>query len=76
MLSSALVYPYELSYFNELVGGPTGGYRYLVNSNLDWGQAAHVMDAYTEAHPDVRDQPPASAFAPSPGRYIVGASYL
>ncbi len=32
------VYPYYLTYFNQLVGGPSGGYRYVVDSNLDWGQ--------------------------------------
>ena len=30
--------PDYLSYFNELVGGPKNGYKYLVDSNLDWGQ--------------------------------------
>lgn len=32
------IFPYHLAYFNELVGGPSNGYRYLVDSNLDWGQ--------------------------------------
>lgn len=32
------VYPYFLSYFNEIVGGPANGYIYVVDSNLDWGQ--------------------------------------
>jgi hypothetical protein len=32
------VYPYYLTYFNELVGGPANGYRYVTDSNLDWGQ--------------------------------------
>ncbi len=32
------IYPYYLTYFNELVGGPTNGYRYVTDSNLDWGQ--------------------------------------
>src|SRR6185503_16908209 len=32
------VHPHYLAYFNELAGGPAGGYRYLVDSNLDWGQ--------------------------------------
>lgn len=27
-----------LAYFNELIGGPKNGYKYLVDSNLDWGQ--------------------------------------
>jgi len=30
--------PHYLTYFNPLVGGPAEGYRYLVDSNLDWGQ--------------------------------------
>ncbi|MEK7507008.1 MAG: glycosyltransferase family 39 protein [Patescibacteria group bacterium] len=32
------VYPYYLTYFNQAGGGPSGGYRYVVDSNLDWGQ--------------------------------------
>lgn len=28
-----------LSYFNEAAGGPDNGYKILVDSNLDWGQA-------------------------------------
>jgi Dolichyl-phosphate-mannose-protein mannosyltransferase len=30
--------PHYLSYFNSFCGGPTEGYRYLVDSSLDWGQ--------------------------------------
>ena len=32
------VYPYYLTYFNQLAGGPSGGHQYVVDSNLDWGQ--------------------------------------
>lgn len=32
------VYPYYLTYFNQFAGGPSGGHRYVVDSNLDWGQ--------------------------------------
>ena len=35
---SLMVRPHYLSYFNATVGGPTQGYRYLVDSSLDWGQ--------------------------------------
>ncbi len=31
-------FPSYLSYFNELVGGPKNGYKYVTDSNLDWGQ--------------------------------------
>jgi len=32
------VAPAYFEYFNELAGGPQGGYRMLIDSNLDWGQ--------------------------------------
>jgi hypothetical protein len=32
------IWPDYLSYFNELIGGPKNGYKYLRESNLDWGQ--------------------------------------
>ncbi|HEX8089140.1 MAG TPA: glycosyltransferase family 39 protein [Blastocatellia bacterium] len=35
---SLTTFPHYLAYFNELVGGPGGGYKVLVDSNLDWGQ--------------------------------------
>jgi 4-amino-4-deoxy-L-arabinose transferase-like glycosyltransferase len=38
VLGMVLIRPYPLTFFNELVGGPGGGYRWLVDSNLDWGQ--------------------------------------
>ena len=31
-------YPHNLAFFNQVVGGPANGHRYLVDSNLDWGQ--------------------------------------
>lgn len=70
------VFPHEIAYFNELVGGPKGGYRYLADSNLAWGQSARALEAYVQAHPDVQTAPPAARFRPAPGRYIVDASYL
>ena len=30
--------PHQLAYFNETIGGPAQGHRYLGDSNLDWGQ--------------------------------------
>lgn len=76
LVSSIRIYPYEIAYFNELFGGPETAYRYLVDSNLDWGQTDHVRDAYVRANPDTRVDPPLNKFHPEPGRYIVGASHL
>ncbi len=36
--SVVAVYPSFLAYFNESIGGPQNGYKYTVDSNLDWGQ--------------------------------------
>ena len=37
-LGTCRVAPHFLSFFNEFAGGPEFGYRYLVDSNCDWGQ--------------------------------------
>ena len=38
--------PHQLAYFNELVGGPENAYRYLSDSNIDWGQDLKGVQAY------------------------------
>ena len=47
------IYPDYLAYFNELAGGPDGGWRYLVDSNLDWGQDLYALQAYADQHGDM-----------------------
>ena len=42
------VYPHFLAYFNELVGGPSKGHIYTVDSNLDWGQDLKRLKVWTE----------------------------
>lgn len=37
-VESAWIYPHYLAFFNFAVGGPRAGARYLLDSNLDWGQ--------------------------------------
>ncbi|MBI4055876.1 MAG: glycosyltransferase family 39 protein [Elusimicrobia bacterium] len=39
-------HPYPLTHFNELAGGPSGGYRILTDSNLDWGQGLQALGDY------------------------------
>lgn len=36
--SNLTVFPSYLPYFNELKGGPREGWKYMVDSNVDWGQ--------------------------------------
>jgi len=47
-LGSLFIYPHFLAYFNELAGGPDGGWRYLVDSNIDWGQDAILLKRYLD----------------------------
>jgi hypothetical protein len=49
MVGTVRLSPHYLAFFNELVGGPTNGYRYLVDSNLDWGQDLKNLTSYMEA---------------------------
>ena len=49
LASALLIYPDYLAYFNELIGGPANGYRWLVDSNLDWGQDLPGLRRYVEA---------------------------
>jgi len=38
MFESLSIRPHYLAFFNRLAGGPSKGYRYFVDSSLDWGQ--------------------------------------
>ncbi len=40
------VWPDYLSYFNESIGGPGNGYKYLRGSNLSWGQDLPALREY------------------------------
>jgi hypothetical protein len=52
--SSLRICPHYLSYFNELVGGPTGGPAHLINSNVDWGQDLFKLKSWLCEHPDIK----------------------
>ncbi len=46
--SAASIFPHDLAYFNEFIGGPKNGYKYLVDSNLDWGQDLAGVKEYMD----------------------------
>ena len=47
---SVRYHPHHLAYFNELAGGPRGGYLHLVDSNIDWGQDLGELKQYLDTH--------------------------
>jgi len=47
IISSLMIYPHYLAYFNEAIG-PDNGHKYLLDSNLDWGQDLKGLKNYME----------------------------
>jgi hypothetical protein len=56
VIGTLVVYPDYLAYFNELAGGPSGGHRYLTDSNLDWGQDLKRLAHYLKANAEILRQ--------------------
>jgi len=48
LLSVTIQAPRYLSYVNELWGGPAQGWRYVGDSNYDWGQSLKELKAYLQ----------------------------
>lgn len=46
--SSLHAFPNYIAYSNEFWGGPANTYRYLADSNVDWGQAMKEAKAYLD----------------------------
>jgi hypothetical protein len=74
-------YPNYLAYFNEIVWDRKMAYKYLADSNLDWGQDYYTLKAYRAEHRDVDKAPeiphplagPHTFFVPV--NQLVGVSY-
>ena len=47
---SAMIYPNYLAFFNAIAGGPAQGPRYLLDSNIDWGQDTKKLKVFLQAH--------------------------
>lgn len=45
--------PYFLSYFNSFGGGIWGGYRFVTDSNYDWGQDLLRLRNFVESHLEI-----------------------
>jgi 4-amino-4-deoxy-L-arabinose transferase-like glycosyltransferase/tetratricopeptide (TPR) repeat protein len=72
---SAKVFPHYLAYFNEIAGGPEGGPRYLIDSNIDWGQDEGLLKEFVSQEADTVLVNP-GAFSPSVGTVAVNVNSL
>ncbi len=50
--SSCFCFPHQISYFNEIVGGPANGWKHLTTSNYDWGQNLPYLRDWITRNPD------------------------
>jgi Dolichyl-phosphate-mannose-protein mannosyltransferase/Alg9-like mannosyltransferase family len=49
-VESLAAYPYYTAFFNVLVEGPKNGPKYLVDSNIDWGQDLKRLGRFSAEH--------------------------
>ena len=50
--SSCWCFPHQISYFNEMAGGPANGWKHLTTSNYDWGQNLPYLNDWIKQNPD------------------------
>jgi len=48
IMPAAIYHPHYISYFNQLIGGPENGYKYLTDSDIDWGQDIKGLKKYMD----------------------------
>ena len=47
-VNALVVWPDYIAYFNLVSGGPSNGHKYLLDSNLDWGQDLIALREYMD----------------------------
>jgi len=57
-------FPHYISYFNEIVWDRKQAYKYLADSNIDWGQNAYYLNEYAARHPEAYIVPEPSPWRP------------
>ena len=76
--SAIVTYPHYLAFFNEMAGGPENGHKWLLDSNLDWGQDLKGLKRWMDDHAVKKIQFLYFGFysAAAPRYYGIDAVYL
>lgn len=75
VLIPVLNYPSYTSYFNESIGGSKNGYKYVTDSNTDWGQDLKRLKIYIDQHPEI-DKIRVDYFGGGNIKYYIGDKYI
>jgi hypothetical protein len=75
VLEFARAYPHTLAFFNQTVGGPANGYKYFVDSNLDWGQDLKGLKQWMQQH-DVKQINLSYFGTADPAYYGIDCTYI
>jgi hypothetical protein len=68
-------YPSYTSYFNESIGGSSNGYKYVTDSNTDWGQDLNRLKTYVDQHPEI-DKIRVDYFGGGNPKMVLGDKYV
>jgi hypothetical protein len=69
-------FPNYLAYFNEFVGDGKNSYKYLADSNLEWGQDAYLLNAYKKDHDRAEKAPETPTLITETTTYFVSINRL
>jgi hypothetical protein len=84
VIEAVTAYPFYMSYFNRIAGGPKNGYNFVTDSNADWGQDLKRLRVWIDKYnhcaqvfcdPNEKVGCPASCYSiatpfPTPGKPI------
>ena len=70
-----LTYPNYTSYFNETIGGSQNGYKYVTDSNTDWGQDLKRLRIFLDQNPQI-DKIRCDYFGGGNPEYYLGDKYI
>lgn len=66
------IVPHYLAFANETIGGPKNLWKYVADSNIDWGQDGKFFEEYRKKHPELIVNPK----EPTPGKIAVSVNML
>ncbi len=75
IIETITTFPYYMSYFNQVAGGPKNGYRYATDSNADWGQDLKRLQTFLGEHPEI-DKIRVDYFGGADIKYYIKDQYL